>query len=665
MDAENIHAGGAAEGGEGESGGEAVGDFGGAGEFCEEGLAGDAKEEGAIMEAQLRHPLDEGKIVGNGLSKADSRIEYDLLGRHAAGYGGVKRLSKKFPDFAHNILIGGSLLHGGGLSLHVHEDEACAGGGDEGGHGGIAKAADVIDDVDAGLEGGGGDLGLAGIDGKGAGSLRSELPDDGEDAGDFLLRGDGGGAGAGGLASDVDNIRTLGFHAAGVLDGGARIKELAAVRKGIYGYIQDAHYKRASSEIETSVFGAPVHFSKETRQPLCSGRRKGIVPMQTTLNPPATQTNFPPFSLARLLRTVFNPSAKERVCILIDLPDPAGMKEYGFLENPKFSIQRNAYHHFYRALKEGVLAELGLTGGEMYAYQATGGSNLDLPDEAWAADGRKLSLAKDIYPNYKIILCISTYSATAPLTAFAKQYGFRGATLHGLNEIILNTGLAVDYNEVSRLAEKLRTGMTRADWVEIDFRVDGEGRKHTLRLELGKQEAQKSHGLCRGGPDVANLPAGEIYFVPTGAEGEFPMRYEDGTLGLMKVTGGRVVQATLIRGKQETISEHQKKLMSDPVTGEIGELGFGTQELPVSGRDIQDEKILGTIHVATGRSDHLGGKLTPDKFADPKNATHDDILFSPTKTPEITVSQARMGKDGEMRVLIEDFVPIYMRELLG
>jgi len=222
------------------------------------------------------------------------------------------------------------------------------------------------------------------------------------------------------------------------------------------------------------------------------------------------------------------------------LPEPAQVKKFAFLDNPEFSIQRNAYNHFYRGLKEGVLAELGLTGGEMFAYKITGGSNLDLPDEAWTTDGRQVSLSRDIYPEYKIILCISTYSATAPLTAFAKQYGFRGATLHGLNEIILNTGLAVDYNEVSRLAEKLRLGMTRADWAEIDFQV--EGQKYTLHLDLGRQEAQKSHGLCRGGPDVANLPAGEIYFVPTGAEGEFPMRYEDGTLGLMTVSGGRIDQ---------------------------------------------------------------------------------------------------------------------------
>src|SRR5208337_3673396 len=100
-----------------------------------------------------------------------------------------------------------------------------------------------------------------------------------------------------------------------------------------------------------------------------------------------------------------------------------------------------------------------------------------------------------------------------------------------------------------------------------------------------------------------------------------------------------------------------RKLAGDPVTGELGELGFGTQELPASGRDIQDEKVLGTIHVATGRSDHLGGHLTPDKFKDKKNATHDDILFAPEKTPEINVVQARLYKDGATRILLENFVP--------
>jgi len=374
--------------------------------------------------------------------------------------------------------------------------------------------------------------------------------------------------------------------------------------------------------------------------------------------------SFPPFSLTRLLSTVFQPKGGERVAIVIDLENPAEVKDFAFLKNPALTIQRHAYEVFYQGLHQGGLKELKLTGGDFFAYQITGGSNLDLPDRAVSSDGREVSLEKEVYPKYDIILCISTFSATAPLTAFAKQFGFRGATLHGLNDIILNSGLAVDYNEVSKQAEKLRLGLTKADWFEVDFKIGDD--THTLKLICNRQEAQKSHGMCRGPePDVANLPAGEVYYVPEGAEGRFPMRYETGTLALMEVKGGRIQKATLIRGEQTEVDAHNAKLASDPVTGEIGELGFGTQDLPVSGRDIQDEKVLGTMHVATGRSDHLGGHLVPKLFKNAKNATHDDILYSPAKTPEIEITQVRMRRDGRTEVVLEHFQPApYLLNLL-
>lgn len=380
---------------------------------------------------------------------------------------------------------------------------------------------------------------------------------------------------------------------------------------------------------------------------------------QTTATLPADRSarEFPPFSLERLLRTVFEPTAGRRICILIDLPDLSLMKDYAFLGRPEFPIQHRAYRHFHQGLKNGGLEALGLSGGEMFAYPVTGGSNLDLEDECRDAEGRELSLERDVYPNYDIILCISTFSATAPLTAMAKKYGFRGATLHGLNDVILNSGLAVDYEQVSRDAEKLRLAMTRADEVEIDFALES-GEILTAKLELGGQEAQKSHGLCRGDtPDIANLPAGEVYFVPTGAEGQFPMKYEDGTLGRLHVTGGRITRAELIAGDQAVIDAHNARLQSDPMTGVLGELGFGTQDLPVSGADIQDEKVLGTCHLATGRDDHLGGPLTPDLFNDRRNATHDDILFAPHKTPNFNIVQVRMKRGDQREILIENFRP--------
>lgn len=372
---------------------------------------------------------------------------------------------------------------------------------------------------------------------------------------------------------------------------------------------------------------------------------------------------FPTFSLTRLLRTVFNPQKGEKLCILIDLENPMQVKDFAFLKIKHLSVQKKAHDVFYQELRNGAMNELGLAACDLYAYQSTGGSNLELPAHAIAPNGKTVNLINDIYPSYDIILCITDFSATAPLTAAAKKYGFRGATMHGMNDVILNSGLAVDYNEVSREAEMLRLGMTHADSVDIDFEVDHHD--YHLHVDLGRQEAQKSHGICRAQSDVVNLPAGEVYFVPKNAKGNFPIKFDDGTLALMHVDQCRVTKIDLIRGNQKTVDELSHKFESDPAASTLGELGFGTQVLPFAKSDIQDEKIFGTFHLATGRNDHLTGNVTLDKFVNGRNATHDDILFSSTKTPEIIVKQVRMNRNGRLETLIEKYEPsAYLLSLL-
>jgi aminopeptidase len=367
---------------------------------------------------------------------------------------------------------------------------------------------------------------------------------------------------------------------------------------------------------------------------------------------------FPDFDLSRLLSNVFEPTTGCKVCVLVDFEKPADLiKNFTFLQHEGFPVQKRAHQHFYQGLKDGVMEELGMSGGEMFAYKVSGGSNLDLADEIWDTNGNQLSFDHDIYPNYDLILCISTYSATAPLTAKAKQYGFRGATLHGLNDVILRSGLAVDYADVSRDAEKLRLALTNADDIEIDFALE-DGRILTAWIGLDGQDAQKSHGLCHGtAPDIANLPAGEVYFVPTDARGQFPMKYEDGTLGVLEVENRNIIHSTLIEGNQATIDAHNARLKDDPMTGTLGELGFGTQVLPVSYADIQDEKVLGTCHLATGRDDHLGGDIIPSMFKKHENSTHDDILFAPHKTPNFNIKQVRMNRGEQCEIIIENFRP--------
>jgi hypothetical protein len=361
---------------------------------------------------------------------------------------------------------------------------------------------------------------------------------------------------------------------------------------------------------------------------------------------------FRPFDLSRLLRTVFKLARDESFGVFTDLPDPSAVEGFSYLGHKGLGPQKIAFTVLYSGLLASGLGEVAF-----YAYKETGGSNLDLPEEVVAPDGRVLPL-REALARHTIPLFMGRYSATAPATALAKEMGFRGATMHGTNEIVLATGLSVDYEAVSARAERLRRAMTRALSARMQWGV--RGREVALEIVLDGQEAQKSHGLVRTKGDIANLPAGEVYFVPAGADGLMPMKFEDeaGTLAIFRVEGGAIVEVDeLVQGDREEVERFMSVVRFDPNAGRITELGLGTQSLPWAGTDIQDEKILGTAHLATGRSDHLGGAIGPQDFRDRRNAVHNDVLYTPVKTPEIDLSLVTLSRDGEEIAVVEHYKP--------
>lgn len=368
-------------------------------------------------------------------------------------------------------------------------------------------------------------------------------------------------------------------------------------------------------------------------------------------------SDFPSFSLERLLKTCFSlPCGDLKSCVLIDLHDLESISGSTFLQSANLDVQKRAYSYFYEPLSGELGKSLGINSCDLFAFKPTGGSNLDPEDFLVSTNGDEVTFSDHICPEYDLVFAITDYSLTAPLTAMAKKHDFRGATLHGLNDIILNSGLSIDYNLVSRQAELFRSYLDKADTFKISF--DCFENKYELVIQCGGQTAQKSHGICPvGTPDIANLPAGEVYFVPNSASGSFPFRFPDGTISEMHVKDGAITHADLIKGEDSIVASRNQQLSTDPATGILGELGFGTQVLPFAGCDIQDEKILGTCHIATGRSDHLGGNLTPELFNSRENASHDDILYAPPKTPEINVDSVVMEKGGEHLKILQDFSP--------
>jgi len=190
----------------------------------------------------------------------------------------------------------------------------------------------------------------------------------------------------------------------------------------------------------------------------------------------------------------------------------------------------------------------------------------------------------------------------------ASERGVRIATMPGITEEVFRRAMAVDYRELKRQGLLLATQLSAAS----ECRVTSPGGT-SLTLDLSGREAINDDGDIGTAGAFGNLPAGEAFIAPIETAGEGTIVF-DGALGgfglldepvpvtlsggrMVGVDGGRVGEwlvATLDAGGEFGRS--------------IAELGIGTNPAArLTGNIIEDEKALGTIHLAFGTSAGIGG----------------------------------------------------------
>lgn len=203
---------------------------------------------------------------------------------------------------------------------------------------------------------------------------------------------------------------------------------------------------------------------------------------------------------------------------------------------------------------------------------------------------------------------IQSLSHTAARKA-ASDAGVRIGTLPGVTEEMLGRLMTGDLEEIRRRGWAVVTALNRASEVRItcahgsDLRIGLEGRMGIVDAgELGSRGA------------FGNLPCGEGFIAPVEGttEGTLVIDGSIASVGLLEtpveltVREGHLVEATGPDG------EHLMELLT--VHGEDGtnvaELGIGTNEEAIlTGNILEDEKILGTCHVAFGASAAIGGTV--------------------------------------------------------
>ena len=187
----------------------------------------------------------------------------------------------------------------------------------------------------------------------------------------------------------------------------------------------------------------------------------------------------------------------------------------------------------------------------------------------------------------------------------ASAAGVRIATLPGVTEEVLGRAMSVDLQEVGRLARAIADRLTAASEARITCENGSD-----LRLSLDGREALVDDGRLSAPGSFGNLPCGEGFLAPLEDRGGGKLVVDGSIAGIgavddpveLTIESGRVVDATGPAGARllDQLS---------PAGGEnVAELGVGCNgRARVTGNVLEDEKVLGTVHVAFGASAACGG----------------------------------------------------------
>ncbi len=252
-----------------------------------------------------------------------------------------------------------------------------------------------------------------------------------------------------------------------------------------------------------------------------------------------------------------------------------------------------------RAIGEALRAEAAAAGGDavlaIMDERATDGTE---PPRAVAA---ALS-ASDVY-----IAPTSRSLSHTIARKRASDAGVRGATMPGVTAEMLGRAMSVNFELMAARSRAIAALLTQADSAHVTC-----PRGTDVTLNLSRREGIADDGDLTAAGAFGNLPCGEGFIAPMGGEGTIvasslaPLGLSDPP-GVLTLTGGRIVDAREGKGPEFIALLHAH--------GELGsnlaELGIGTNDAAaLTGNVLEDEKILGTVHIAFGASQGIGGTVS-------------------------------------------------------
>jgi aminopeptidase len=248
----------------------------------------------------------------------------------------------------------------------------------------------------------------------------------------------------------------------------------------------------------------------------------------------------------------------------------------------------------------------------------------------------------ELMQKFDIVLCPTTKSLThTDARRNASANGVRIATFPGITNEVMIRGMNADYNSISKRTVKLSEILESGNKIHVTSTIGTD-----ITFSIVGRKAYASKGLFHASGESGNLPTGEAFLAPVEgtANGVFIVDGSMAGLGLIKNANIRIGvengYATKITGG---ILAKKLNVILDEVGKDarnIAEFGIGTNDsAKLSGVLLEDEKVMGTIHIALGNNVSMGGSVNVPIHLD-----------GVVKKPTVWMDGKLLMKDGKLLV---------------
>ena len=248
----------------------------------------------------------------------------------------------------------------------------------------------------------------------------------------------------------------------------------------------------------------------------------------------------------------------------------------------------------------------------------------------------------ELMTKYDVVLCPTSKSLThTDSRRAASAAGARVATLPGVTEDIMVRCMNADYHRIAERTYRLceRLAKTRTIRVTAPSGTD-------ITMPVEGRQPHASSGLFREKGQWGNLPTGEAYLAPLEGRSNGVVVVDGSMAGVGMVRQPLRIEvkdgyATDITGgpEAERLAALFEPHGQDART--VAEFGIGTNDKAIlTGIILEDEKVMGTIHIAFGDNKSMGGSV--------RVASHLDGLI---KQPTVWFDETMVMEDGRFLIM--------------